>query len=78
MKLIGYIIFRGELIMNRTIMKISLFLIIVGALNWGLVGLFNLDLVRSIFSDSIFANIIYIIIGISGIISLSILFSEDW
>ena len=62
MNLIGYTIVRGELIINRTIMKVSLFLIIIGALNWGLVGLFNLDLVRSIFSDSVFANIIYIII----------------
>ena len=64
--------------MNRTFLKAALFLIIVGALNWGLVGLFNLNLVATIFGDSLLANIIYIIIGISGIASLSILFSEDW
>lgn len=63
--------------MNHTFMKVCLFLVIVGALNWGLVGLFNLDLVRSIFGVSLFSNIIYILIGISGVISLSTLFSDD-
>ena len=63
----------------ETIKKICLVLIIVGALNWALVGLFELDLVATIFggSDSLLARIIYIIIGISGLVSISALFDHE-
>ena len=46
--------------------KIALVLIIIGALNWALVGLFNLDLVATIFGglDNIIAKIVYVLIGI--------------
>lgn len=64
--------------MNHTILKISLFLVIVGALNWGLVGLFNLDLVKTLFGESLISNIVYIIIGVSGVLSLGILFNDEW
>lgn len=64
--------------MNHTLLKVALFLIIVGAVNWGLVGLFNLNLVATFFGDSLIANIIYIVIGLSGIANLSILFSDKW
>ncbi len=58
--------------------KICLILIIIGAINWAFVGLFELDLVASIFggSDALLARIIYIIIGIAGLIDLSILFDH--
>ena len=58
--------------------KIALALIIIGALNWALVGLFDLDLVATIFggADNIIARIIYVIIGICGLISISILFQD--
>ncbi len=58
--------------------KICLVLIIIGAINWAFVGLFELDLVASIFggSDALLARIIYIIIGIAGLIDLSILFDH--
>ena len=63
----------------ETIKKICLVLIIIGALNWALVGLFELDLVATIFggSDALLARIIYIIIGISGLVSISALFDHD-
>ena len=59
--------------------KICLFLIIIGAINWAFVGLFELDLVASIFggSDAMLAKIIYIIIGIAGLIDISMLFDRD-
>ena len=59
--------------------KICLVLIIIGAINWAFVGLFELDLVASIFggSDAILAKIIYIIIGIAGLIDISMLFDRD-
>ncbi len=62
-----------------TLKKVCLVLIIIGAINWGFVGLFNIDLVASIFgsSDNIIAKIVYIIIGIAGLIDISILFDHD-
>ena len=45
-------------------------LVLVGALNWGLVGLFGYDLVASIFGDmSLMSRIIYSLVGISAIIT---------
>lgn len=59
--------------------KVCLVLIIIGALNWALVGLFNLDLVASIFggNDNIIARIIYIVIGIAGLVDIAYLFDRD-
>ena len=49
-----------------------LILIIIGALNWGLIGIFQFDLVASIFGDmSIFSRIIYTLVGISGLYAIS-------
>lgn len=46
-------------------------LVIIGAINWGLVGAFNLNLVSVLFGPmSILSRIIYIIIGIAGICSI--------
>ncbi len=46
-------------------------LIIVGALNWGLVGLFSFDLVATIFGPmSAMSKIIYTLVGVSGITNL--------
>ncbi len=58
--------------------KIALVLVIIGAINWGLVGLFQFDLVATIFGDSanIIARIIYTIIGICGIINIGLLFED--
>lgn len=43
-------------------------LVLIGALNWGLVGLFGFDLVAAVFGDmSVLSRIIYSIIGISAI-----------
>ncbi len=47
---------------------IALILIIVGGLNWGLVGLFNFDLVATIFGDmSTLSRIVYSLVGLSAI-----------
>ena len=56
---------------------IALILIIIGAINWGLLGFFQFDLVAAIFGDmSIFSRIIYAIIGIAGLYSISF-FAND-
>lgn len=50
---------------------IAYILVIIGAINWGLVGFFGFDLVATIFGDmSMLSRIVYAIVGISGIILL--------
>lgn len=46
---------------------IAIILVIVGALNWGMVGLLKFDLVKAIFRDSVLARFIYTLVGISGL-----------
>jgi len=53
---------------------IALILIIIGGLNWGLVGLFNFDLVAAIFGDmSVLSRIIYVLVCLSAIYLVVIL-----
>lgn len=47
---------------------VTFILVLIGALNWGLVGFFNYDLVGSIFGDmSLISRIIYALVGLSAI-----------
>jgi uncharacterized protein len=46
---------------------IATILLIVGGLNWGLVGVFEFDLVQNIFGQGAFARIIYTLVGLSAI-----------
>ena len=49
----------------KVIDKIALVLVIIGAINWGLIGLFNFNLVDSIFGVmSVISRIIYTLVGI--------------
>lgn len=59
----------------RTLQAIALTFTIIGAINWGLIGLFDFNLVALIFGgdDSLFTKIIYIIVGICGIINIKLL-----
>lgn len=51
---------------------IVLTLVIIGAINWGLIGFFRFDLVNVIFGNmSILSRIIYALIGVSGLYSIS-------
>jgi len=58
--------------------KTALLLVIVGALNWGLVGLFQFDLVAWLFGgqSALISRIVYTIISIAGVWCVSLLFSE--
>lgn len=61
----------------ETIQKILLVMTIVGALNWGLVGLFDLNLVSSLFGTTTFiTKLIYTLIAIAGIVNIGILFNN--
>lgn len=59
--------------------KIALILVIIGALNWGLVGLFSFDLVAWICGGAatVIARIIYSLVGLAGIWCISLLFMND-
>lgn len=61
------------------VQRIALALVIIGALNWGLAGLFRFDVVAELAGGSAepVARLIYIVIGISGLINLGLLF-EEW
>ncbi len=60
-----------------TLQKIALIFTIVGALNWGLIGFFDFNLVESLFkSGTAITNIIYAIVGICGLINLGLLFTD--
>lgn len=51
---------------------VALILIVIGALNWGLIGLLQFDLVRVLFGDmSILSRIVYVLVGIAGIYAVS-------
>ena len=50
----------------KVIDTIALILVIIGAINWGLIGIFNFNLVDTIFGvASVISKIIYILVGIS-------------
>lgn len=56
--------------------KIFLVILIIGGINWGLVGLFQYDLVAALFGGtaSIVSRIVYTLVGISGLYCVSMLF----
>lgn len=66
----------------NTLSRIALLLVIIGALNWLLVGLFQWDLVASLFggdasrASSGFSRIIYTLVGLSGLYAIRLLFEE--
>ena len=57
---------------------IALILAIIGSVNWGLVGIFQFDLVAWAFggTDAIVSRIIYTVIALAGIWCISLLFSS--
>lgn len=62
----------------KIIDKIALVLVIIGAINWGLIGIFNFNLVEMIFGNmTIIARIIYALVGISGLWAIKLLFDND-
>ena len=61
----------------KIIDKIALVLIIIGAINWGLIGFFKFDLVATLFGEmSMFSRIIYALVGISGLWGIKLLFDD--
>ena len=61
----------------ETLQKIALIFTVIGAINWGLIGFFDFNLVTALFGDgSMLTRIVYMIVGIAGIINIYTLFSH--
>ena len=60
----------------ETLQKVCLTITIIGAINWGLIGLFDFNLVETLFGTGAFAKIIYTLVGITGLINIGILFNH--
>ena len=65
------------MIILETLQKICLVFTIIGAVVWGLIGLFDFNLVAYIFGEaSMLSRIIYTIVGITGLINIGLLFNH--
>ena len=61
------------------IQRIALILTVIGAINWGLIGFFQFDLVAFLFGgqDAIISRVVYAVVGIAGLINIGLLFAPD-
>ncbi|TLS38884.1 DUF378 domain-containing protein [Pseudalkalibacillus caeni] len=62
-----------------TLQRIALILVIIGAINWGLIGFFQFDLVAAIFGgqNAALSRIVYGLVGLSGLYCLTLLFKPS-
>jgi len=64
--------------MRSVISWIALVLVVIGGLNWGLVGVFNWNLVDAIFGmGSVIARIVYILVGVAALWGIYYLFADE-
>ncbi len=57
---------------------LALIVMVIGALNWGLIGLFHFDLMAALFgSMTAFSRIVYALVGIAGIWGIVMLFQRN-
>lgn len=62
----------------KSVNILSLILVIVGGLNWGLVGLFNFNLVTVLFGEaSMLSNIVFILVGLSAVYVASVVLPKE-
>lgn len=61
----------------ETLQKILLVVTIIGAVNWGLIGLFDFDLVAFIFGNmTLLSRIVYTVVAVCGLVNIGILFNH--
>lgn len=61
----------------KILQRIALVLTIIGALNWGLIGFFDFNLVTALFgANNVVSRIIYSLIAIAGIINIGLFFED--
>lgn len=62
----------------KALTLLALVLLVVGGLNWGLVGLFQFDLVATIFgAASLLSNIVYILVGLSAVYVAAVVLPKE-
>ncbi|MDD6734894.1 MAG: DUF378 domain-containing protein [Clostridiales bacterium] len=61
-----------------TIDNIALTLVIIGAINWGSIGIFKFDIVSALFGgqDAVLSRIIFTLVGIAGLWAIGMLFKD--
>ena len=61
----------------ETLQKVALVVTIIGAVNWGLIGLLDFNLVATLFGEgNMLSRIVYTLVGITGLINIGILLSH--
>lgn len=61
----------------RALDSIALLLVVIGAINWGLIGFFQFDLVAALFGEmSAISRVVYALVGIAGLYAISF-FARD-
>ncbi len=61
----------------ETFQKICLAITVLGAITWGLIGLFDFNIVDALFGDdSTLSRIVYTLVGITGLINIGLLFNH--
>ncbi len=61
----------------ETLQKIALIFTIIGAVVWGIYGLFDINIVAALFGDqTMISRIVYILVGLCGLINIGIFFSD--
>lgn len=69
---------RKKAFMKKYVKLVSYLLVIIGAINWGFVGFFNIDLVAKLLGDmTIWSRAIYAIVGIAALVSLFTMANSD-
>ena len=62
----------------ETLQKVCLILTIVGAVNWGLIGLLEFNLVEALFGEmTALTRLIYSLVGITGLVNIGLLFMHS-
>ena len=62
----------------RIIDKIALALMVIGAINWGLIGLFKFNLVELLFGDmTVLSRIVYSLVGVAGLWGIKLLLDDE-
>ena len=60
----------------ETLHKVALTLTIIGAINWGSIGIFDFIILLAIFGNDVLTKVIYSLVGIAGLINIATLFSH--
>ena len=61
----------------ETLQKIALIFTIIGAVLWGIYGLFDINIVAALFGNqTMISRIVYILVGLCGLINIGIFFSD--